>query len=203
MIACDNRRRMVERGKYDRGVTPAVRKKEQRRALLLAATSVFARLGYAGAKVEDVVEEAGISRRTFYEHFDDLAGALAAVHDASGKFAMRLVDAELAQAPPKEKLERGIRALLTLVSQNPGLARVLFGETRVAGRRFEERQEKLRAHFALVLREALVGLGKKPDDVAVVALVAGIEAVGLRVAHDASTSLDDATAALVRLAKAA
>jgi AcrR family transcriptional regulator len=194
---------MVERGKYDRSATPAARKKDQRRALLLAATAVFARVGYAAASVEDVVQEAGISRRTFYEHFDDLADALAAVHDASGKFAMRVVDAELAQASAKDKLERGIRALLTLVSENPGLARVLFGETRVAGKRFDERQEKLRAHFAGVLRETLHGIGKKPDDVAIIALVAGIEAVGLRLAHDASANLDDATAALVRMAKAA
>ncbi len=198
---------MPERGKYDRTLTPAARKRAQRRALVQAATAVFARLGYAGASVEDIVREAGVSRRTYYEHFDDLADVLAAVHDASGKLATRFVDEEIERSPVEERLERGIRALLSLVSQNAGLARVLFSEGRAAGPRFEARQEKLRAHFAALLEETLADahrrgeLPRAPHPVAVFAVVAGIEAVGARLA--AGGSLDDATRAMVRLARGA
>jgi AcrR family transcriptional regulator len=193
---------MPERGKYDRALSAAARKKEQRRALLVAATAVFAKRGYVEASVEDIVREAGVSRRTYYEHFDDLADALAAVHDASGKLAIRFVEDEVHHAAKHEKLEHGIRALLTLVSQNAGLARVLFGEGRAAGPRFETRQEKLRAHFAELLSRTLHDdRGRAPDSFAVVAVVAGIEAVGAKLAEGGS--LEDATAAMVKLARAA
>ncbi|MCC7109456.1 MAG: helix-turn-helix transcriptional regulator [Deltaproteobacteria bacterium] len=58
-------RAVVERGRYDRSLSAAARKKDARRALVAAATAVFAERGYANASVEDVVREAGVSRRTF------------------------------------------------------------------------------------------------------------------------------------------
>ena len=191
---------MVERGKYDRGLSAAARKKQQRREILTAATLVFTRHGYAGASVEAIVREAGVSRRTYYEHFDDLPDALAAVHDAAGKAAIRVVDEQIEHAHTDERLELGIRALLTLIASNPGLARVLFVEARLAGKHFEARQDKLRAHFAAVLEETLRAEHARPDKLAVIAVVAGIEAVGGRVDD---MSLDEATAAMVRLARAA
>ena len=200
---------MSERGKYDRTLSAAARTRALRRTILGAATVVFARRGYAAANVADVVREAAVSRRTFYEHFDDLADVLAAVHDASGKLAMRQVDEEIAGAPEPERLERGIRALLALVSQNAGLARVLFVEARVAGPRFAARLERLRAHFAGVLKATLAAahvrgeLARAPDDIAVLAIVAGIEAVGARMADADGPLLDDATREMVRLARGA
>lgn len=201
---------MGERGKYDRSVSAAARKKEQKRALVLAATSVFGELGFAGATVEDVVREAGMSRRTFYEHFADLPELLAAVHDASGKLAIRFVDEALeAEDDPLQRLERGIRALLQLISENRGLARVLFGDLRIAGPRFDARQEKLRAHFCGVLSTTLSEahqrgeLARAPDALSVVALVAGIEAVGAKLASPGGPSLDAATEAMARLARGA
>lgn len=201
---------MAERGKYDRSKSAAARKKETRRALVAAATAVFAGRGYAQASVEDVVREAGVSRRTFYVHFDDLADALAAVHDAAGRFAVARVDeAVAAGATPADKLERGLHALLALVSSNPGLARALFSEARLAGPRLQARQEKLRAHFAGVLRGVLReahsqgARARAPDELAVIALVAGVEAVGAHLAEHGAPDLDEATAAMVRLARGA
>ena len=203
-------RAVVERGRYDRSLSAAARKKDARRALVAAATAVFAERGYAGASVEDVVREAGVSRRTFYVHFDDLPDALAAVHDAAGRFAMARVDeAVAAGASPGEKLERGLHALLALVSGNPGLARALFSEARLAGPRLQARQEKLRAHFATVLggvlREAYAQgeLPRAPDALAVIALVAGVEVVGAHLAEHGTPGLEEATASMVRLARGA
>jgi AcrR family transcriptional regulator len=44
-------------------------KKLTRRRLVDAATTVFARDGYAGSRVEDIATAAGVSRATFYLHF--------------------------------------------------------------------------------------------------------------------------------------
>lgn len=198
---------MSQRGKYDRTLSGVSRRREQRRQLLVAATWVFSTVGYARANVEAVIQRAGMSRRTFYEHFVDLEDALARVHEASGRFAVRHVEEQLAlHADPMRRLENGVRSLLELVSQNAGLARVLFWEIRAAGPRFETRQQKLRDQFAALLHGVLAeahqsGLVRRaPDDISVLAVVAGIEAVGARMASG-EPGLEEATVALVRLAR--
>jgi AcrR family transcriptional regulator len=120
------------------------------------------------------------------------------------------VEAEVAAAAaPLDQLARGVRALLALVSENPGLARALFTEARLAGPRLHARQEKLRAHFAELLRAVLTRahdageLPAAPDEVAVLALVAGIEAVGAHLAAHGAPDLDEPTASMVRLARGA
>ncbi len=199
---------MGGRGTYDRGLTQTARRKDQRRALLAAAATVFSKVGYAGANVEAVVKAAHMSRRTFYEHFDDLEDILAAVHEASGRFAVRYVEEELARHPaPAERLAHGVTSLLELVANNPGLSRVLFWEIRAAGPRFEARQQRLRLQFAAMLSGVLEDchaagdVARRPDDVCVLALVAGIEAVGARLAAADGPQLQHAAAAMIRLAR--
>jgi len=59
---------------------PPTRKgQETRLRLLLAAEIVFARVGYAQARVADIVAEAGTSHGLFYRHFPDLDAILVAV----------------------------------------------------------------------------------------------------------------------------
>ena len=45
------------------------RKQNSRENLLLAATELFCRKGYAAVSVEDITTEAGVSRITYYRHF--------------------------------------------------------------------------------------------------------------------------------------
>src|SRR5688572_25357444 len=198
---------MGERGKYDRSLSATARKKQQKREIVLAATGVFSKLGISGASAEEIVQAAGMSRRTFYQHFDDLQDVLAAVHEAAGKFAMNAVDEAIASSgEPLLQVEAGIRALLSLISQNSGLARVLFGDLPW---RVESRQAKQRAHFAAVLEHVLLeahergGLARAPDSVALLAIVAGIEAVGTKMASPGGPDLEEATEAMVRLTRGA
>jgi AcrR family transcriptional regulator len=46
------------------------RKEASRRRLLEAARRVFNRYGYLAPSVDDIAQEAGVSRQTFYRHFD-------------------------------------------------------------------------------------------------------------------------------------
>ena len=48
-----------------------VRQDRQRRRLFAAAAAVFARMGYADATAEAIARDAGMSKATFYEHFDN------------------------------------------------------------------------------------------------------------------------------------
>ncbi len=58
---------------------------QQRARLILAAARTFQRMGYANAAVADVIAEAGMSRRSFYEHFSSKEDALIAVVEYGAK----------------------------------------------------------------------------------------------------------------------
>lgn len=54
--------------------------------LRLAARQVFAEVGYAASRVEDIVTSAGVSHGTFYTYYDNRAGVLdALVTEAAGR----------------------------------------------------------------------------------------------------------------------
>jgi len=50
---------------------PEIRIPLQRERLLRAAAAEFAERGYAGASSESISRRAGMSKATFYEHFDN------------------------------------------------------------------------------------------------------------------------------------
>ncbi len=195
-------------GRYDRSLSSAERRADQRRRLLLAATEVFASEGYAGASVEAICSRVSMSRRTFYEHFDDLRAVLLDVHDASARVAMRLVSQAIsAEKDPLDQVRAGISAFLTLVAANGSLARVLFREVRAAGPQYEKRRESLEDKFAKLVSTSLAAahaagaLRLPPDETTVFAIVAAIEAVGMRhVERGIEARLVEAVPALHKLA---
>src|SRR6516164_4168741 len=54
----------------------AAQRRFTRQHILEAATDVFVQRGYIAATVEDIIERAGTSRRTFYAHFRSKADVL-------------------------------------------------------------------------------------------------------------------------------
>lgn len=57
------------------------RREGTRAAILLAGREVFARANYLQAKVEDILRAAGVSRATFYSHFDGKLDLAYAIYD--------------------------------------------------------------------------------------------------------------------------
>ena len=60
-----------------------VRQDQQRRRLFAAAARVFSRMGYAEATAEAIAREAGMSKATFYEHFNNKEDCIVALFDAA------------------------------------------------------------------------------------------------------------------------
>src|SRR6266508_3671479 len=58
-----------------------VRQDRQRRRLNEAAAAVFARMGYSDATAEAIAREAGMSKATFYEHFDNKEDCICSLFD--------------------------------------------------------------------------------------------------------------------------
>ncbi len=175
------------RGKYDRTRSPDERQKDQLRRLLDAAGHVFAEMGWADATVEAIVNRAGMSRRTFYEHFDDLKHCLLILHQKVSKVSFRAVEAQVnAQTVPADMLKMGITAFLGGIAMFPHMARVMFRVVRAAGPEFETIHEQMMARFAKLVFDGVQkgydsGKAKRPpDELRVFALVSGMEAVAMR-----------------------
>ncbi len=175
------------RGKYDRNATADARQKDQLRRLLDAAAHVFAEKGWANATVEAIVTRAGMSRRTFYEHFEDLRECLLVLHQKVTKASFRAVESQTqAVDHPPDMLKNGVTALLGGIAMFPHIARVMFREVRAAGPEFEKIHEQMMARFAKLVFDGVQksydrGLAKiPPDELRVFALVAAMEAVGMR-----------------------
>ena len=115
----------------------AVRQDQQRRRLFAAAGAVFARQGYADATAEGIAREAGMSKATFYEHFDNKEDCIVALFDAAAAAivtAMR--DASgLEQADPAGRYRAAIDAVLDTLAAFPDEAQTLLVEIVGAGPR--------------------------------------------------------------------
>lgn len=176
------------RGKYDRTRSSDERQKEQMRRLLEAAAFVFAEKGWSNATVEAIVTRAGMSRRTFYEHFEDLRDCLLTLHRKVSKLSFRVVEArtQSAEQNPPEMLRAGIEGLLGGIAMFPHFARVMFREVRAAGPEFEIIHDQMMSRFATLVTSGVqkayeMGRTKRPpDELRVFALVAAMEAVGMR-----------------------
>lgn len=175
------------RGKYDRSLAPDERAKEARRRIFGALTAVLATRGIAESTVDDVCKAAGVSRRTFYDHFRDLHAALAELHDRLSRQSFHAVEGYVrAQAHPTAQLRAAVEGLLRLIATFPNESKVMFVVTRAAGPELDRKREALRERFAALLFEGVAkshaaGVARRPPDpIRVYALVAGLEAVGIQ-----------------------
>lgn len=139
----------------------------QRDRIMLGALSVFGEKGFAAATVQDLIEEAAVSRATYYKYFDDKAACLAALHDEVLGWLEQVVrDAARSAADwPNAVLAVGRRLVEVLVA-DPRIARICTVEWMLAGPVIRERQEAALAELMAGLRrgrEERAGGGELPD----------------------------------------
>src|SRR3954467_6268439 len=80
----------------------------QRDRLLVGTAEAVVQRGYSNTRVADVIAAAGVSRRSFYEHFRDLEDCFLATYDRG----VRVLAAELGTAITEPAAERDWRELL-------------------------------------------------------------------------------------------
>ena len=106
------------------------------------------------ATIDDIVRGAGVSKKTFYDHFRDKEDCFLAAYEAAADELFARV--REAQAEPDSWLERtraGISAYLRWLAAEPALARVFLIEVAAAGPRAAERREVLRDRYAAQIAE--------------------------------------------------
>lgn len=106
----------------------------QRSRIVQAITEVVSAQGYHGASLTEITGRAGISRKTFYEHFEDKQACFIAAFQP--RFAT-IVDVALesyAGADPwPDRVRRALSTLLDAIHADPSGARLCFVETLTAG----------------------------------------------------------------------
>jgi AcrR family transcriptional regulator len=139
--------RRLPRGTH--GLDPDVVAASQRTRLLEAIGRAVAERGYARATIDDVVRRAGVSKKTFYDHFADKEDCfLAAYEAASEELLARIEEAHAAHEDWLERTRAGVVAYLRWLAADPALARVYLVEVAAAGPRALERRERLRDRYA-------------------------------------------------------
>jgi AcrR family transcriptional regulator len=133
-----------------------VRQDLQRRRLNEAAAAVFARVGYADATAEAIAREAGMSKATFYEHFDNKEDCILSLFETATKTmlaAMRAAGDAADTRRPVERYRQAIGALLTVIAQHRDFAQTLLVEIIGAGPRAMERRDGVLSAFAAYIDE--------------------------------------------------
>ncbi|MDB5752576.1 MAG: transcriptional regulator, TetR family-like protein [Ramlibacter sp.] len=102
---------------------------EHRGRVLQGMALAVAARGYAETTIADIVREAGVSRRTFYEQFAGKAECLVALYEAASHNALKVLrDAIDPGHDWQQQVERALAAYLACMAANPVLMRTLFIE---------------------------------------------------------------------------
>jgi AcrR family transcriptional regulator len=103
--------------------------KAHRKRLLEGMASAVAVKGYAAVTIADIVREAGVSRRTFYEHFVSRSDCLIALYEAASERALAVLRSALdPEHSWQQQLEQVLAAYLASLASNPALLRTLYIE---------------------------------------------------------------------------
>jgi AcrR family transcriptional regulator len=152
----------------------------QRLRILGAIVEVAAERGAANVTVAHIVAHAGISRRTFYELFEDRETCLlAALDDAIAEGAAVVLPAYRGQRGWRERIRAGLAALLQFLDEEPGLGRLCVVEALGAGERALERRAQCTAALIAAVDEgrAEVRNGRQPPPMTAEGVVGAVFAI--------------------------
>jgi AcrR family transcriptional regulator len=126
----------------------------QRFRLLAGAVGAIEEYGYAGVTVAHITQRARVSRRTFYELFEDReACLLALLEDVLALLEDEVKQAGLGDLPWCERVRGGLLVILGFFDREPALARVCVVQALRSGPRALERREAILARLAGVINE--------------------------------------------------
>ena len=102
---------------------------EHRSRLMQGMAQAVAERGYAAVTIADIVREASVSRRTFYEHFDSKSECLVALFEAASHNALKVLRGAIDPAHAwQTQVEQALGAYFDALASNPVLMRTLHVE---------------------------------------------------------------------------
>jgi AcrR family transcriptional regulator len=120
----------------------------QRERILDAVMQTVAEHGYVAMRIEDVIAVAGVSRRTFYDHFTNKEDAFLAAYDLIYDQLRAAIATAYGSADTwASGIRRGLAAFLNLLASEPVLAHLCIVDVLAAGPRALERRTAAMADF--------------------------------------------------------
>lgn len=179
---------------------------EHRSRLLEGMARAVAQKGFTATTIADIVREASVSRRTFYEHFTGKEPCLVALYEAASHNALKVLRGALDPAHPwQEQVERALSAYFECLAGNPLLLRTLYVEILALGPQGLASRRRVNEEIAAFMLEVVNAHREGaplPHDLAM-AVVGGINELVLECIEqdrlDRLTELVAPAARLVRL----
>jgi AcrR family transcriptional regulator len=161
--------------------------------ILAAAMKVFARRGFATTRVEDVLDEAGVARRTFYRYFTSKEDVLAAVYElATGELLRALDETEHGALDPLSSIRTCVDLYIDFHVENAALLRVLLEQSVRSDSPLAGHRRHFRARILRVLVRAAEKLRVAPvDGFTYVGLLSALEGVAHELLDANSATPDD------------
>ncbi len=147
--------------------------------VLAAAIDVFGRKGYAATRVEDILEAAGIARRTFYRYFKSKDDVLAALYQLATDEISRAIRAREDDEDPFVGIGRGIDVYLDYHAENAKTLLVVLAQSMQPDSRLAPMRRAFRTEIVKRLDAAAVRQGKKLSRLVFVALLSALEGLSL------------------------
>ena len=124
--------------------------------ILKAATKEFSEAGFAGARVDQIANSAGVNKATIYYHIGDKQALYAqVVHDLFGNAVEQFNRNITAAQSPQDQLKAFIQTIAGMVDQHPELAAIMLREQASGGKHFPEMVAQDLAQILGILTEIL------------------------------------------------
>jgi len=163
--------------RHRHGLSRGTVRASQEMRVLEATAAVVAEKGYAGTSVNAIIENAGISRKTFYELYANKEEAFLGAYAAIDIVIERMTAAAAAEHEPREMVRAGAREYLETLAAEPDFTRMLVVEAVGAGPRVLERRAEAFRDFTRVLA---LPLEDPPDRALLLALLGAINELVLQ-----------------------
>ncbi len=143
----------VERIRPRSGLARAEVIANQRGRIFEGLAAALAYHGYEDTKITDIVEFAGVSRATFYEHFQGKEPCfMAAYDDGVERLTATVEEAAEGELGWPSRLSAGLRAGLDFLATDPPLAHLLLVESLAAARPIRLEHERTLTQLTEALR---------------------------------------------------
>jgi len=185
------------------GLPAEVVAESQRQRMLSAAIEAVADSGYQETRVSDIIARAGVSRKTFYELFDDKEDCFLAAYDQELSALVEVTGEAFAAGGSSDwadQVTSGVQALLAWLSANPAAAQVCLIDVMGAGKRATAKRDTALRNFTY-----FVDAGRSetedevPGRVALGMIGAIVELIGAELTYGSAANLGGLAPDLVYL----
>jgi AcrR family transcriptional regulator len=149
--------------------------------------------GYVETRVVDIIKAGGVSRKTFYELFEDKEDCFLAAFDVASGVLLKVTDDGYnanPSAPWAERIANGLANFLGIIAERPGAAKFCLVEVLAAGPKAIARRDAVMRKFTQYIEQGRADTSVELPGLTSLALVGGVyELLYSEILHGATAHL--------------